>query len=110
MRPGIEMKKCLAETEAGEAAVARQRRKARRVVPLKRDVESEFFVQGHGRAADACIVQCAAVPGIDVQRCVHGNAQSFERIERLGPDVDLAAAAASDVGWREMRPARGIEA
>src|SRR5690349_20445573 len=108
MRPDIEMKKALAEAKTGEADRMGGGGERALIMLAKRDVEGELFVQRQGCAADAGIVQQAAMARIDVQRRVHRHAQPFERIERIGPDMDLAATGAGDFTWREVRPALEI--
>jgi len=61
MRPGIEMKKGLAEAETGKARCTRRHGECARIVAVEGDVEGEPFVQRHGRTADARVVQRAAM-------------------------------------------------
>ena len=63
MRAGVEMKKGLAEAETGEAAFGGELRQSARLVALQRNVEGELLVQRQRRAADARIVQRAAMAG-----------------------------------------------
>ena len=102
------MQKGLSETETGEAGSARRDGEMRRIVTRQRDVEGELLVQRQRRAADAGIVQGAAMARIDPQRCVHRGAQSFQRVEGFGPYDNFAAAGTGDLARREMRPAGGI--
>jgi hypothetical protein len=102
------MQKSLSETETGEPGGARRHRKARRIMACERNVEGEPLVQRQRRAADAGIVQGAAMARIDPERRVHRGAQRFQCVEGFGPDDDFAAAGTGDLARREMRPAGGI--
>src|SRR6185437_13315723 len=108
MRPDIEMKKGLAEAETGEASRMRRCCERARIVLVECDVEGELLVQRQRRAADAGVVQRAAMARIDVQRRVQRNTQAFECIERVRPDINLAAVTTGDGARGDMRPAFGI--
>jgi hypothetical protein len=91
------MQECLAEAEAAKTGGVRGTQQFRWIVRAQCDVERQRLVHRERRAADASIVQRAAMTGIDDERRIHCAPQVFEGIERLLPDADFSATSAGDL-------------
>ena len=99
------MDESLVETEAAKSRIAESGVKGMAVMTRQTDIDGDLQVLGQWSAADARIVQTAAMGAVDAEGSPDPVARGLQAIHEIGVGVELAATAAGHFMRGEVTPA-----